>query len=467
MSVLSARGVTFEAEVPVAVVGAGACGLIAGLALADAGVAAAIFERDALPSGSTALSSGLIPAAGTRFQRAQGVDDTPALFAGDLAAKAHGEADPAIVDRVATAAGPTVEWLADRHGIPFVVLTGFLYPGHSRERMHAHPDKTGRALIDALRTAAERAGIEIVTNAPVVDLYADGDGTVRGLATRWPDGHVETIGCRALVLACNGFGGNPELVRKHIPEMASAIYFGHTGNRGDAIEWGTALGAATKHLTAYQGHGSVAHPHGILITWALMSEGGFQVNRLGRRFSNEHLGYSEQSVAVLAQPDRLAWDIFDERLHRLGMEFPDYRDAEAAGAVLRADSVEALAAIAGLPAGALAETFASVERFQRGQASDPFGRTFADKPLLAPPYYAIKVTGALFHTQGGLVIDRDAHVLRADGSALPNLFAGGGAACGVSGSFAAGYLSGNGLLTAVTLGRIAGASAAKLIHQPI
>ncbi len=466
MSVHSAAGVTFEVEVPVAIVGAGACGLIAGLAAADAGVPAVIFERDALPSGSTALSSGLIPAAGTRFQRALGIDDTPALFAKDLTTKAHGEADPAIVARVATGCGPTVEWLADRYGIPFVVLTGFLYPGHSRERMHAHPDKTGRALIDALRTAAERAEIEIVTDAQVVDLYADADGRVRGLATKRPDGHVETIGCEALVLACNGFGGNPSLVREHIPEMASAIYFGHTGNRGEAIEWGTALGAATRHLTAYQGHGSVAHPHGILITWALMSEGGFQVNARGQRFSNEHLGYSEQSVPVLAQPDGLAWDIYDERRHKLGLEFPDYRDAVAAGAIMQAESIDALAKLAGLPANALAETFAAAARMQRGEARDPYGRDFTSKPPLAPPYCAIKVTGALFHTQGGLVIDRDARVLRADGTALPNLFAGGGAACGVSGSFAAGYLSGNGLLTAVTLGRLAGEGAAKLIRVP-
>ena len=74
----------------------------------------------------------------------------------------------------------------------------------------------------------------------------------------------------------------------------------------------------------------------------------------------------------------------------------------------------------------------------------------------------MKVTGALFHTQGGLAIDRDARVLRADGTPLPNVFAGGGAARGVSGAHVWGYLSGNGLLTAVTLGRLAGHAAAQL-----
>jgi fumarate reductase flavoprotein subunit len=66
------------------------------------------------------------------------------------------------------------------------------------------------------------------------------------------------------------------------------------------------------------------------------------------------------------------------------------------------------------------------------------------------------------HTQGGLVVDERARVLDADGRPLPNLFAGGGAACGVSGAHVWGYLSGNGLLSAVTLGRIAGTGAARV-----
>jgi fumarate reductase flavoprotein subunit len=108
---------------------------------------------------------------------------------------------------------------------------------------------------------------------------------------------------------------------------------------------------------------------------------------------------------------------------------------------------------------------AETEAYAGGTAHDPFGRDFTTQPALRAPYHAIKVTGALFHTQGGLAIDAGARVLRPDGSALPNLFAGGGAACGVSGSQVWGYLSGNGLLTAVNLGRLAGQSAAAHINN--
>lgn len=460
MTILSPEGVDFPATVPVVVIGAGACGLTAALAARDAGAEVLVLERDSLPSGSTALSSGLIPAAGTRFQASVKVKDTPAIFAADIQAKAGGDAEQSIVDCVTENAGPCLEWLAERHDLEWVVLDDFLYPGHTRYRMHAVPEKTGAALMGRLVTAAEAAGIDIMTDALVTALYGDGNsGHIRGLQITRPDGTHEAIGCEALILACNGYGGNAEMIRKHIPEMADADYFGHTGNQGDALTWGMELGAAARHLSACQGHGSVATPHGILITWALMMEGGIQVNLAGERFSNEHQGYSEQAVDVLKQPQGIAWNIFDERLHDLGMAFEDYRNAERQDAIRTADSLEDLAKITGLPLDALSRSVGETA----DNAKDRFGRDFARTKPLQPPYRAVKVTGSLFHTQGGLRIDTDARVLREDATRLPNLFAGGGAACGVSGPRINGYLSGNGLLTAVALGRIAGQRAAELL----
>jgi fumarate reductase flavoprotein subunit len=453
-------GRRFDPHVPVLIVGAGACGLVAALAARDAGAEVLVVERDATPAGSTALSSGFIPAAHTRFQREKGIADSPERFASDLQRKNHGEADPRLVEAICRASGPTLEWLADRHGIEFVLLEGFLYPGHSVLRMHAVAGKTGAALMAALQRACAAAGVDLLTSGRVTTLYADAGRRVRGVELERPDGTVEAVGCDALVLACSGFGGNPELVRQHIPEIASALYFGHVGNQGDAVRWGTALGAAVKDLTAYQGHGSVATPHGILITWALVMEGGIQVNAQGRRFSNEHAGYSEQCLPVLEQPGGVAWTVYDKRLHRLGLEFEDYRQAHSLGAIKRGETIKALATACGLPAATLGTTLSDVARCGAGETRDPFGRDFTSKPKLAAPYYGVKVTGALFHTQGGLVIDERGCVLDSRGVPLPNLFAGGGAACGLSGAHVWGYLSGNGLLSAVTVGRLAGWSAA-------
>ena len=450
----------FEASVPVVIVGAGACGLVAALAAKDRGAEVLVLERDRVPSGSTALSSGFIPAAPTRFQRAAGVADSAAQFAADILRKNHGEADPELVGAICRASGAAIEWLAEHSRIPFVLVDGFLYPGHSALRMHALPEKTGRALMAALLAACERAGITIVTAARVITLYADSSRRIFGVALERPDGTVEELGCGQLVLACSGFGGAANKVRQHIPELAGVEYFGHAGNQGDALEWGGALGAMAADLTSYQGHGSVATPHGILITWALMMEGGIQVNVSGERFSNEHEGYSEQCIPVLAQPGRVAWNIYDERLHRLGMSFEDYRSALEAGAIRKSPDLAALAGSIGVAAAGLARTVEEITRCAAGAPADPFGRDFTAHPALRPPYYAVKVTGSLFHTQGGLVVDADARVCDTTGRPLPNLFAGGGAARGVSGAHVWGYLSGNGLLTAVTLGWIAGRAAA-------
>jgi fumarate reductase flavoprotein subunit len=458
-----AAGRVFPVSVPILIVGGGACGLVAALAAAEAGAEALVLERDALPAGSTALSSGLIPAAGTRFQREKGIVDDPARFTADILAKNKHRADPALVARVAREAAPTLEWLADAHGIGFELVEGFTYPGHSALRMHGTSRRTGRALMDQLLEATGRAGIEIVTNARATTLYAEPDGSVRGVALDRPDGTREEIGCGALVLACNGYGGNRALLRAYIPEMAEALYFGHPGNEGDALLWGEALGAASRDLGAYQGHGSVAHPHGILVTWAVMSEGGIQVNADGRRFSNEHRGYSEQAVDVLRQKGGIAFGIYDARCEVAALQFEDYREARAQGAIKEARDAAGVAAALGLPADALRKTLVELEALAAGRGSDPFGRDFTKAPALAPPYRGVKVTGALFHTQGGLAVDAEARVLRPDGTRLPNLFAGGGAARGVSGPTVDGYLSGNGLLTAVVLGRAAGRGAARLV----
>lgn len=461
MTIKPADGVDFPVTVPVLVIGAGACGLIAALAAREAGAEVLLLERDRVPRGSTALSSGFIPAAGTRFQRAKSIVDSPALLTADLMAKNKGRSSRAVTARVAERAGATLEWLADRHHVPFDVVDGFLYPGHSVLRMHATPKRTGADLMHYLLTALERAGIECMTSAQVVALFADRDGRVSGVEIARPDGARERVGCSALVLACNGYGGNPALVRQFIPEMAEALYFGHAGNQGDALRWGEALGGVGRDLGCYQGHGSVAHPHGILVTWALMMEGGLQVNLDGRRFSNEHRGYSEQAVDVLRQPQGIAIDIYDARRHGLGLEFDDYRSAVAAGAVRSADTVEGLAEMFGLPSQALAATLAETSDAAANKRADPFGRNFSGKSVLESPFYGVRVTGAMFHTQGGLEIDADGRVLRCDGRPLPNLLAGGGASRGLSGPACDGYLSGGGLLSAVTLGNIAGETAAR------
>ncbi len=435
----------YDTSIPVAVIGAGACGMTAALAARDQGVDVVVLERDPLPRGSTAMSAGMIPASNTTMQKAAGIDDdSPARMAADIQRKAGGKADPDLLAVVCAESGPAIDWLAGRHELNLELVDGPPYPGHSVQRTHAPPSRQGEDLSGDLARAVRDAGIELVTSAQVTDLL-DEDGKITALQFQRPDGSLESLGVGALVLACCGFGGNPRLVEQYIPEMAGAVYFGHEGNRGDAVRWGLDLGAATADMGAYQGHGSIAVPHTALVSWALMNGGGILVNDLGRRFADEREGSSEIAADVLAQPNAGAWAVIDQRLHEGATNFPDYRQLAELGAIRGGEDAETLAGQCSLPP---SELKAALSKTQE----------------LSPPYHAIRITGGLLHTQGGLAVDARARVLKADGTPLPNLFAGGGAARGVSGDNGRGYLSGNGLLTAITLGRIAGREAARLVQ---
>ncbi len=443
----------FDLSTHTVIIGAGACGLIAALAALKNTNDILVIEADAVPSGSTALSAGLIPAAGSQLQKAAGIEDTPEAFAHDIQKKAQHENNEELVNCLAGKAALVIDWLRDAHQLPFTVVDNFDYPGHSNRRMHGLPTRSGKELIDALRNAVEKAGIDIVCNRRAITIHGDMNG-IHGVSLLDPNGHKESIECKKLILACNGFGGNRSMVSHYMPDIDKALWFGHSGNLGDAVNWGKQLGAKLVHLGAYQGHGNVAHPHGILITWAVITEGGIQVNKHGDRFWNETLGYSEAARAVLAQPDGVAYAIFDARIAEIARQFSDFKDAEAAGALHMANSLEALSVKLDLPSGSLDKTLSALPN----NGTDYTGRRFDQGKKLQAPYFGVRVTGALFHTQGGLMVDDNARVLHATGTPIKNLFAGGGAACGVSGSQDSGYLSGNGLLSAVVLGFLAGRS---------
>ena len=461
MSVITDSAVQFEFVVDVLIIGGGACGLTAAVAASDGGAQVLVLERDKVPLGTTAMSTGLIPAAATRIQREAGIEDDAELFANDLLRKSKGTADADYVRSVCTEATETIDWLSEKHSVPFSLFeAGGALPGHSRSRLHGTPSRTGEELIASLLSAAENAGADVMTSALVSDLIADGSGRVTGVVIDRPDGSQERVGCRTLVLATCGFAGNAQMVADNIPELTGIMAHTHPGATGDALRWGLALGAKSADLGSYQGHGNVAAGHGLLLSWLSVSEGGFQVSAHGERFSDESRGYSEQAVDVGAQPDGFAWTIYDARIDEIMSEISEYRELRNARAMVQADTIEELAVAIRVPIEALTQTMADIDKLAQSGEADGFGRIFhADKALKAP-FFAAKVNPALFHTQGGLVVDQNARVIGLDDYPLPNLFAGGGAARGLSGAGASGYVAGNGLMSATTLGKLAGRAAA-------
>jgi fumarate reductase flavoprotein subunit len=433
----------FDWELDLLAIGAGGCGLAAAIAAHDAGLQAAVVEKLDRPGGNTALSTGSIPGAGSRFQKAAGIEDSPARMIADYSANA-GEHDMMhVMRRLAHDSAGLVEWLVDSVGARLAVITDYKHIGHSVPRLHAPASRRGQDLLDDLVAAAEKRGIVIACGNGVKELIEEG-GAVVGAVIETAQGEVTRIGAKKTVLALNGYAANRALVAQFCSEIAGAEYFGARGSTGEAVLWGQKLGAGLANMGAYQGYATVAYPQGSVLSWTTVEKGGVLVDARGARFGDEagvgYSGYARQVLAASAPVHA----VFDERIRLIADKEEEFHELMQMKGAKQAADPRALATMLGVEAATLATSVAG----------------------LTPPLYAVRVVPGLFHTQGGLRVDEDARVLKTDGAAVPNLFAGGGAAAGISGrSGARGYASGNGLLTALGLGRRAALAAAAELNS--
>lgn len=451
----------WDMEVDVLVVGAGGCGLAAAITAFDAGASVAILEKRDYPGGNSSLSTGSVPGAGSRFQKEAGIVDSAEHMIADLERTAGHSDVPALTRLMANISAELCEWLVDDVGARMALITDYCHVGHTVPRLHAPVSRRGQDLVDDLLAAVEKREIPIATNNAVSTLYVNESGAVVGAAVTGPAVESSYIGARSVILATNGFAANRELVKQYCSEIAGAEYFGALGSEGEAVLWGQQLGAGVANMRAYQGYAAVAYPHGSLLSWTTIEKGGILINARGERFGDEGLGYSGYAKSVLAQEGPV-YAVFDDRIKALASKEEEFQELVDHNGIKGSDSAEGLASLFGLPAQTLARTVADYNAAAQSHGVDPFHRTKFGMAPLTGTLWICRVTPGLFHTQGGLVVDDVGRVLRTDGSVIPGLYAGGGAAVGISGSAGAeGYCSGNGLLTAIGLGYLAGRSAAE------
>jgi fumarate reductase flavoprotein subunit len=447
--------------VPVLIAGGGACGAVAALAARDAGADVLVLEQDAAARGSTAMSQGLICAAGTAAQRQAGIDDCADRFFADIMAKTRGLTDPALARAVADHAGPTLDWLVQSHDLPHRLDIRFRAAyGHSVPRVHGWEGRGGEELIQFLHARLQARGIDVLFRARLADVVAGEDGRVAAAIVARPDGSRETVACRTLVLATCGFAANAAMVAANMPELAGAAHHGHEGNDGAGLLLGARLGGVLADMGAYQGYGMLTDPQGISVPPGFLVEGAVLVNAAGERFVHETEDISGLVLPIVAQPGGIAWVIYDAGIEARCWYVPETQALAALNAARVGETAAVLAQRIGADAAELEAALAAAWAAAEAGRADGVGRVWGPDRPPAGALRALKVRGALYHTQGGLQVDKDGRVLRADGAALPNLFAGGGAARGVSGPGGWGYLPAMGLCAAVTLGALAGRAAA-------
>lgn len=412
------------------------------LAAQSRGLRVALFEPQADTPNNLAISGGLVPMAGSALQSAAGVQDSPQAWLHDLRRFAPGMVNENIAESVAMALPAAGAFLHQHCAAPLRFLPDMVAPGHGQQRFHSVQPASGQALHQWLRQA--------VRSAPGVswfDCSAEVERSSAGFELNSPLGRVQAM---QLVLAGGGFGANADMVARYIPGMAGALHNGSATNNGSTIALGLRWGAQLWGMDGYQGQGHTNPGGATRLGMGIPSLGGILVNREGLRFVAEDIGPSALAPAVLAQSGGAALEIFDQAIEDQLGNYSAYQQARQAGCVLGAQTLPELAAVAGVDPVALQRTLGEVAACAQGQA-DPLGRrSFAR--VLSAPFKASWVTGALSHTQGGLLTDAVGRVLHENGQPIDRVFAVGGCAAGLSGRGADGYLPGNGLAQAFGLG---------------
>jgi len=353
----------------------------------------------------------------------------------------------------------TISWLI---GLGADLSDVGLMGGSSVRRTH-RPNggaAIGPHLMKVLHTATETDNIEIRTSNKVTGLITENDGRVCGVQVENADGSPYTLRSQAVIIATGGFGANLDMVTRLQPSLAGFATLNHPGATGDAFGWVTSIGGATVQMANIQIHPTAEATNHILITEAVRGNGAILVNKSGNRFCNEMDTRDVVSAAILQQAGGKAFLIFDQAARESLASIETYANQHL---LSEGQTVAELAERVNIPSGPLAESINRYNAYQKAGQDEDYGRSATQMTLAleTPPYYAVCVTPAIHHTMGGLSVNTDTQVLRADGTPIPGLYAAGEVTGGLHG---ANRLGGNGVADIVVNGRLAGIAAGKSIE---
>lgn len=336
----------------------------------------------------------------------------------------------------------------------------------------------GPGLVEMEYAAAARAGVVVRFEAKVTRLLTDARGAVTGVEIRSPAG-CETLGARAVVLAAGGFEANAEMRARYLgPNWELAKVRGTPYNTGEVLRAALEIGAMP------WGHWSGCHA----VQWDVNAPWhgdrrvgdnfqkhsyplGIIVNVRGERFVDEgadfrNYTYVKYGRAVIEQPRRVAFQIFDQKV--VGLLREEYRIREATRA--EDPTLEGLARKLEIDVEGFVRT---VRAYNAAVQPGPFNPAIKDGkgtrglvppksnwalPLDTPPFVGYAVTTGITFTFGGLRITPDGQVVDAELRPMPGLYAAGEL---VGGLFYHNYPGGAGLMAGAVFGRRAGRAAAR------
>ena len=492
-----------EETVDVVVVGAGGAGMTAAITATDAGKKVIVVESQPIAGGNSVRSTGGMNAAKTpyqdknEFKEAAGVEKTLATAAEKFADNetitalaatvksqwdtyqanpqgyfdsvelmeldtmigGKGKNNPELVKALAENSADAIEWLAS---IGAEVKNVGAFGGASVKRIHRPVNADGKVtavgayIVPILEKNLQDRNVQFLFDTTANEIIMK-DGKAVGIKGTGKDGHKVTINAKSVVIATGGFGANAEMVEKYKPELKGFATTNAEGAQGQGIDMATAVGAATVDMDQIQIHPTVhieedGNAH--LITEGLRGDGAILVNAEGKRFYDEVSTRDKVSAAIIEQTDKSAWLIVDQAMVDKSAVIAGYIKS---GYTVTGATYEELAKAMGVDEATFTSTMNTWNQAVEAKSDAEFGRTSFANPLTTAPYYAIKITPAVHHTMGGIVINPKAEVLNEKGEAISGLYAAGEVTGGVHG---ANRLGGNAVADFVVFGRISGQSAA-------
>ena len=346
--------------------------------------------------------------------------------------------------------------------------SGSLY---MRTHTSVMPNGTGyfKAFEDTLATRGDRFTALMDTEAK--SLIMDGSDVVGVHAVGKAGNNVTLHAKKGVILATGGFAGNVQLRQKYCqtgkwPDLSEKVITTNVASvTGDGIFMAQDAGAQLINMEQIQLLPYANPWTGATSDITLTYSASMYINKDGKRFVREDGRRDEMSLAIIAQPDGLMYQLFsadavpDPAKGRTlgGKSVAYFLDNHLAGYV-SGETLADLAKTLGMDAAVLQKTVDDFNTYVDGSAKDPLGRITWTKKLVTGPWYVYPRKPATHHTMGGVNVDNDAHALRSDGTVIKGLYCAGE----ITGNYhGANRLGGNAIVDFCVNGRKAGANAAK------
>lgn len=453
------------ADTDVLVLGAGLAGHCAALAAADAGARVLLLEKSSQPGGSSAIAGGGFAFCGTDEQKAANVSDSLDAFRDALLNSGKARNNRDLVELFLAKQLDAYRFLRSQ-GIRFDL---FMSPPPDTPR--AHMTGTGRAVTQLHMKVLAHPGIRFFTKSAGVRLVRNPDTErVEACHVMFGDRAVEISARKGVVLATGGFSRNAELLSIYAPELAAGVKHGGVANTGDGLIMASDLGAGHADLGYVAGSfggairnypDTAAKADEIPPLIFAFQDAAIMVNKHGRRFVNEAQSYKALGSIGMAQPDGIAFQVFDEVMMSASLgdtSVNNYQEALIGGYVKRAETIRGLAEAVGIDPDMLEATVSTYNAGAAAGKDEAFGRTRGLRPIDKPPFYIAATANAITSTYGGVAVDGRLAVVDWFGMPIEGLYAAGEVAGGFHG---AGYYSASSLSSSATFGLEAGRNAAQ------